>query len=177
MKTFAGMQRIKSDIDEKNHKLITNSFSMIPPMYNMPFQPLTRLMLLLLSVVLLSACDPGVLYNQIVQNDSSHDIWFYTYGSRTEPNQPAPVLDSTLVPAGVTSSIYEYAHLGTVGLFTACRSYEYDSLSSTVVSSDPLKLSINLNQPANWRYTVIDEALSGGGSCECRIVIDDGMLE
>jgi hypothetical protein len=136
-----------------------------------------RLVLALIGAGLLAACDPGVLYNQVVQNDSSHDIWVYSYGSPTDPDQPAPVLDSTLIPAGATSSIYEYSHIGTVGLFKECRSYTYDSLSSAVVSSDSLHLILDINDAANWRYTVIDETFSGGGSCECRMLIDDGMLD
>ena len=88
-----------------------------------------RLVLAMAGAGMFAACDPGVVYNQIVQNDSSHDIWVYTYGLATDPDQPAPVLDSALIPAGVTSSIYEYSHMGTVGLFTACRSFAYDSLS------------------------------------------------
>lgn len=129
--------------------------------------------LFLLTVsVFITSCDPGVKYDRIIQNSSTHDIIIYGYGIKVDSNS----IDSFYVDKYSVKSIMQYSYLGTISNFEDC-SFNYDSLSAKIMDSDSLNLLLDLNDQANWNFNVIDESFGGGGSCECRLIINDDQIK
>lgn len=126
-----------------------------------------------IAIISLAACDPGVDYKQVVQNNSSHDVWVLVHSSFPHDSVNYPPnykRDSFYVASRSEVVLYEISHIGQVTDHQDCDIHA-DSLTARIVSKSNYTLTKKLTNPANWQYNVLHEAWNKAGECECRFVI------
>lgn len=133
----------------------------------------TLLLFTVFSVVLLQSCDPGITYNQMIQNDSDFDLMFnfinpYPYAGNTHA-------DSTLIPAHSEVSIRHRGGLGRLVDFEDCDIYA-DSVRVNVLNNDTLSFVIDLYNREDWIYKVIEKD-GRGGICECPLMVSNSDIK
>lgn len=129
-----------------------------------------------LLTVMISACDPGVKYNKVVQNDSDFDLMIYIYPESKVGDGSFYEYDSLQINKHTEASIYEYNGLGQTFEFENCNTYA-DSIFATAWGNDTLDLNINLNDKSLWIFSVLDKTFKKGGTCECRVRITNDMIK
>ncbi len=136
-------------------------------------KPIFKLVSVVLLLVLAS-CDPGVSYTKIIQNDSGFDIWVKSNDSII--NGLYDKFDSIVVFKHSESTLYIYTGLGQTTEFENCDFFNV-TLYSGICGNDSLEITIDLNDKSNWQFSIFDESFKHGGTCECRLIIDDEMVE
>ena len=129
-----------------------------------------------LLTIILSACDPGVGYNKVIQNDSDFDLMIYIYPDTKVGYKSFYKFDSLQINNHTESSIYEYSGLGQTIEFEDCNTYA-DSIFAKVIQNDTMDYKINLNEKSNWIFSILDKSFKKGGTCECRIRITNDMIK
>ncbi len=129
----------------------------------------------LLLLLTLTSCDPSVNHEFVLQNDSSYDL-IVTALDSNDSFVNTTLGDSASLVAGQEVSLLIYDELGSVSQYANC-DYLFRPMKVLVVGNDSLGLNFDINDNTRWNYTVISEGRSGGGACECRIVILDSHIE
>ncbi len=140
----------------------------------MKTQSITYCLLLVIMMTLIS-CDPGVSYDKIIQNDSDHDIMLYVYRSSPDIGHYY-ISDSMKIGKHSQISVYHEGGIGSVDEYEDCSIYA-DSIKTRITDNDTLGLTLNLNNPINWMYSVLDKNYKHGGTCECRAIINNEMIK
>ncbi len=138
---------------------------------NKPF-----LLFFALFTIILTACDPGVKYTKVVQNDSDFDITVYVFPESKVGNGSFYKFDTILINNHTEVSIYELSGLGQTFEFEDCDTYA-DSIYTRVTGIDTLDIEINLNDRSQWVFSILDESFKEGGTCECRVRITNEMIK
>ena len=129
-----------------------------------------KTILLFMIMLLFTACDPGVSYSRIVQNDSDFDVKVFIAGtiySRT---------DTILIEKNITKTIFTDHGLGTVYDFTNC-DFPKDSIPMLIYFNDSTKLIPDINKLSDWNFRIIKKGtFDDGGVCECRILLTNTLL-
>jgi hypothetical protein len=125
---------------------------------------------------LLAACDPGVEYHKVIQNDSDCDLMIYIYPETRDGSGSFYVYDSLRVNKHTEAIIFDYGGLGQTFEYKDCSTYA-DSLFARPAGNDTLKLNLNLNDPLRWTFSVLDRTFKQGGTCECRARITNDMIK
>ncbi len=135
----------------------------------------TSFILTLISTGFLISCDPGVRYDKIVENNSDHDLTIYIYPDSS--NRYSYIYDSASlsIPRHSETSIAKTTRLGQTREFKDCNTYA-DSIKSKVDDNDSLKVTINIGDKANWKFTILKKAWGDGGTCECRLKITNADI-
>lgn len=123
----------------------------------------------------LSSCDPEVQYTQIVQNDSNYSIWIIANDSSQVQGYKYEK-DSFLILRNSERLLFEITGLGGTSDFENCDIYA-DSLTSRIDDDDTLNLTIDLNKNSNWTFKILKNYIGRGGICECRLIINNGMVK
>lgn len=134
----------------------------------------TSIILLTLSVFLAFSCskvveDPAVDYVQLIENKSKVSLLLVTSTSTN--------LDSAIIPIDEEYILLDLKTIGTIRHFQNCETGKLGVLSIEVEPSDSLIVNIDPNQSSNWHFTMFEEFKNGGGSGECRLVINDQNIE
>lgn len=129
-------------------------------------------LLLLAVLAFLTSCDPGVSYERIITNNSSHDIWI----KATDYTSPELVVDSFFIAKNTEQIIHAYSGLGQTSEFSNCGMPD-SALYGGLIATDTLAFSINLNEVAHWEFSVLSESFKQGGECECRLTLTDAFIE
>jgi hypothetical protein len=129
-----------------------------------------------LFTIILTACDPGVKYNKVVQNDSDFDITVYIYPESKVGDGSFYEFDSLQINNHTEASIYEVSGLGQTFEYEDCNTYA-DSILARIIGNDTLDLNINLNDKSQWIFSVLDKTFKQGGTCECRVRITNDMIK
>jgi hypothetical protein len=74
------------------------------------------------------------------------------------------------------ASIYEISGLGQTFEYKDCSTYA-DSIFASVTVVDTLDFDINLNDKSQWIFSVLDKTFKEGGTCECRVIINNDMIK
>ncbi len=125
-----------------------------------------KFLIILPLILLIYACDPGVHFERIIENKSSHDIWIKV----EQETYPAFAQDSFMIPKNSSMIVQTRGGLGRVEDFGNC-GLEAGTLSSGVFTNDTLEIQRNMNESGNWTSIVKSKAMGGGGECECRFII------
>lgn len=130
---------------------------------------------ILLFVCVLTACRKSeITYEQVIQNDSNHDLWMkiHSYGTdtidSTQFSMISYVVDSVFIPRN--SSVVLFGRSGvSLDQFSPCKTYQ-DSISTIVSDSTILQLILDPAQDTNYVFNDL-----GGNkkkkACECRMII------
>lgn len=113
--------------------------------------------------------DPAVFYIQIIENKSDLNLLLVTSVSTN--------LDSVIIPADDEYILLKVITIGSIRGFQDCETDDLGELSIEVDSSDSLIVNIDPNESSNWQFLIFEEASNGGGTGECRLVIDDQNVE
>ena len=114
------------------------------------------------------SCDPGVHFERVIENKSSHDVWIKV----NQETYPVFVQDSFMISKNSSTIVQSSGGLGRVADFNYC-GLEEGTLSSGVFTNDTLEIQRNLNENGNWSSVVKSKRFGGGGECECRFIITD----
>lgn len=137
--------------------------------------------IILLFSVALSACRKAeVKYEQVVQNDSDHDLWMqiHSFGTDTIDSTHFSVVsyvqDSIFIPK--KSSAVLFSRTGkSIDQFSICKAMQ-DSISTIAVDDASLILIKDPAQDTNYVFNDL-----GGNkkvkSCECRIILKNGSFQ
>ena len=128
-----------------------------------------------MAILLFSACDPGVSYSKVIQNNSKYDISLYTDTAYAE-TYAMYNFDTIVIEKHSIVVIASEQGIGTTNGFSSCCIFN-DSLNYKIIGFDSLYLNLDLNDCSNWVFDVIDKSAGGGGVCECRIKITDSMIK
>jgi hypothetical protein len=131
---------------------------------------------IVLFIIILTACDPGVKYNKVVQNDSDFDIMVYIFPESKVGDGSFYKFDSIRINNHTEESIYEVSGLGQTFEYDDCSTYA-DSIFVRVTGNDTLDFEFNLNDKSQWVFSILDESFKEGGICECRISITNEMIK
>ncbi len=131
-----------------------------------------RYLLFLALGVLLSSCDPGVSYERIIENNSSHDIWIITGNN----DHPGFTQDSFSISTNSEMVISSYDFLGQTSDFEDCEMVD-SSLVGGIVGNEALSISKDLNSASSWSFSVLKRTSMGGGDCECRLKLSDADID
>lgn len=113
--------------------------------------------------------DPGVNYTQVIENGSEENLLLVT-----------SIVDDTvsvIIPPDGEYVLLNAITIGHIRGYKNCETEYLGELSLKVESSDSLIVNINPNQSASWQFTIFEEGSNGGGTGECRLVIDDQNIE
>jgi hypothetical protein len=129
-----------------------------------------------LFAIILTACDPGVKYNKVVQNDSDFDITVYIFPESKVGDGSFYKYDSIRINNHTEESIYEVSGLGQTFEYDDCSTYA-DSIFARVTGNDTLDIEFDLNDKSQWVFSILDESFKDGGLCECRVIITNEMIK
>jgi hypothetical protein len=129
-----------------------------------------------LITIILTACDPGVKYTKVVQNDTDFDITVYIYPESKVGDGSFYKFDTIRINNHTEASIYEVSGLGQTFEYEDCNTYA-DSIFAGITGNDTLDVDVNLNDKSQWIFTVLDKTFKQGGTCECRVRITDDMIK
>jgi len=128
------------------------------------------------SIALFSwSCDPGVKYEQVIENASDHDLTLIIF-----PDTINPFLNyefdtfNILRQSEVVLALEE--GLGTTDGFKGCL-VPLDSAHFIVGDNDLLKVKTDITNSDFWRFRVLDKDVAGGGECECRLIITNDSIQ
>ncbi|MFZ4462720.1 MAG: hypothetical protein ACOYN5_02680 [Bacteroidales bacterium] len=130
-----------------------------------------KIVSIILIVNLVASCDPGFAYSKVIQNDSDFDVIIRVHGASIDYSA-----DSFYVSKRSEEAILLGSGLGQTFEFEDCNLYA-DSLTASVADTDTMKVLTELNDLSNWTFTVLNKTFKGGGTCECRIIINDDQIE
>jgi hypothetical protein len=131
-----------------------------------------QLILSLGLIFIISSCDPGVHFERIIVNQSSHDVWVKV----NQEVYPDFIEDSILIKKNSYSIVSARSGIGRVDDLTNC-GFPEGTLSSGVITNDTLQVQKDLNTNENWVIAVLKKNLPGGGECECRFTITDSDIK
>ena len=142
--------------------------------YTIPF-------LIFIASIIVISCElidpPGVKYSQKIQNDSDYDIIIHVHGGNIPGSSYYYAsTDSFYVNKHSVDTIMFYWEVGETYGFEDCDIYA-DSLTSEIANNDSLHLKVDLNNQSNWTFNMLHETHGGGGTCECRIIINNNQIE
>ncbi len=133
---------------------------------------------LLFAILVLSlfcACDPGVQYSQIIENQSDYTLHILPRDS-VQVRGNLLLFDSLMASPGTEIQIVDHGEIGQVAQFADCPFYS-DSIRISIEGSDSLQVKIAVHDPTTWTYRILDESFNGGGICECRLVITNTDIQ
>lgn len=122
--------------------------------------------------ILLSGCDPGVSYERIVENNTSHDIWIKKTGNLF----PEFEQDSVSIPKNSEQVISIYSGLGHTFEFENCGVPD-NTILGGIIYNDTLQIAKDLNTESNWIFSVLEQTFKQGGECECRLKLTDADIQ
>jgi hypothetical protein len=123
------------------------------------------------NLIVMNSCDPGFAYNKVIQNDSDFDVIIRVHGASIDYSA-----DSFYVSKRSEEAILVGSGLGQTFEFEDCNLYA-DSLTASVADTDTMKVLTELNDLSNWTFSVLNKTFKGGGTCECRIIINNDQIE
>ena len=123
-------------------------------------------------ILLIYSCDPGVHFERVIENKSSHDVWIKV----NQETYPAFVQDSFMITKNSSVIISSRSSLGRVSEFGDCGLID-GTLSSGVLTNDTLSIQKNVNESGNWTSIVKSKGFGGGGECECRFTITNDDIK
>jgi len=144
--------------------------------------PIRVIKLISLSVfvlILLTSCDPGVTYSRVIQNNSDFEVkvisqtkapW-YLDGKDTVYNLP----DTIIIHKNATTAIFSENSIGYVIKYQDC-DFPYEPMPAIVYFTDSIKSIPNILNVNGWNFRIIKEDRSGGGICECRLILTNDIL-
>lgn len=129
--------------------------------------------LILIHLALLSnSCDPGVTYERVIENKTTHDIWIKTADN--------PYLwftqDSFSIPKNSEQIISVFSGIGQTTQFENCGMLD-SSIFGGIIDMNTLEISKDLNAQSNWAFSVLKKTFKQGGECECRLILTDADIE
>lgn len=127
------------------------------------------------AITFMQSCDPGVSYSQIIHNNSGYDIWIINSGSTNDGYFYDANFDSVLIIKNTEQIIFTTGGLGQTTEFEDC-DVIFDSLTSRVNNFDSFFLDIDLNDKFNWTFHILNHTFKDGGTCECRLIIENEMI-
>ncbi len=129
----------------------------------------------LIFLFVLSGCDPALYSKKIIVNQSDYNVWFAIKDTGNYGN--FFIGDSFFIEKNTELLIYELNGLGRISPEVRKCEFYPDSVISGIENSDSLKLLIDITKSENWTYTEIEKFTNGGGSFECRFLIENKDIE
>jgi len=120
-------------------------------------------------IMLFAACDPGVNYSRIVQNDSDFDVKVVIRMTSYAP------IDTLVIEKKTRKTVFTQGGLGVVNDFQNC-DIPRDSIPMLIYFDNSTKLIPDINKLNEWNFKIINKNKAGGGSCECRLVLTNAIL-
>lgn len=124
--------------------------------------------------LLLSSCDQSTKHRKLVVNNSDYDLVIFPGNGSAD--YFGYISDSIFVAKRSQVVIYDGIEISRLKDYKRCNTFT-DTIRVKVVGHDSLKLTLDLNNKANWNYFVVRKDVGGGGSCECQIGIKDADIE
>ena len=119
---------------------------------------------------LITACDPGIDYCRIVQNNSDFDVKVFTAVNHYAQK------DTLVIEKNTTKTIFLDSGFGTIRGHENCNIH-IDSVPMLINFNDSTKLIPDINKLNNWSFRIIKRNRFGdGGKCECRIILTNALL-
>ena len=131
-----------------------------------------QMILVFMTALLLTACDPAVEFERVIENRSSYDIVILSQDSL----YPAYNADSGMVHAGATRVIQQFTSIGTVSKFSYCGVGEGE-IRFLVPGFDSLEVTKDPTIHDDWNYCILEVTRFQGGSCRCSLIISDATIE
>lgn len=128
---------------------------------------------LLISV--LCSCDPATGYKLVIENNTGHPLNI-SVEKDGSPKAEHYLIDSATINTNMDSAIYYYWGLGNVQRYKKCPLYD-GIITANVADDDSVHVTLDLNNPDNWRYSIQGKVVMGSGECECRLVIDSSHIQ
>lgn len=134
------------------------------------------ILLVVISFISLSSCDPGVGYSRVLQNDSQYDLELRIHRKNSSACQYVYLSDSIIIEKKSTKILDAYNGLGQTFEFENCETCA-DSIVLKVVGNPTLKSTVDLNDPNEWTFSVLKKTFKSGGICECRLIMTDDKIK
>ena len=119
----------------------------------------------------LSSCDPAVDYAMIIQNASEYEIIIIPVGTDSVWKNFEGRSDLSMAPKLATVIAKNFG-IGKVDEYEDCP-FQSDSFEMKISGIDSLKIDVDIYDPTNWTFDVLQNSTFGGGGCECRLIITD----
>lgn len=133
-----------------------------------------NIILLILSSIILISCDPGLINNYVIENQS--DYLIETKVRLKQGQRKSNSSDSIQVIKVKPKSkvkIIDYAEIGNTHDKKQFFLEEFDTISIRI---NGMKISKNINNRVNWRYEVIREELLSLDEVQYNFVIENTDL-
>ncbi len=130
-----------------------------------------NLNLFLISLItILSACDPVVSHQNIIENQSDFDLWVLRYQRFSD----SLGIDSLPLPALSEQIVWEGQGVGDADEFEDCIAW-MDSLQIIVVASDSLRVQVDPNLSTSWSFQILKS--DDISETECRLKISNELIQ
>ena len=128
------------------------------------------LLLLSCALTLLTSCDPEVHFSRIVENSSDHTILLVIQSGGNS--------DTTEIAPHQTIEFLNEHKRGRRSEYSECPFGNYETDFAFEVKGDST-LTINADSVGNknWQFSTTDKTMNGGGTCECRLIITNSMID
>ena len=130
------------------------------------------LLILGITVLLFTSCDPGFSYTKKIINSSNYDV--LVIANDTNYSYRAYDFDSLSISKHSEAVVFSDGGLGTTADYENC-DYFQDSLIVRIVGFDTLHLTVDINDSSNWKFNQISE--KSGGVAECVFLIEDKIIK
>jgi len=127
-----------------------------------------------ITIMLLSACDPGFSYTKKIVNSSNYDVLIIPSDTSRKHSYNGYGFDTLKVSMHSEVEIASDGGLGNTSPYEKC-DYFNDSLIVKIIGFDTLHLTVDINNCLNWKYTQISE--KSGGVGECEFMIEDRIIK
>lgn len=119
----------------------------------------------------LASCDPVVDYEQIIYNQTDHNISLIML--KTDSLGDKIPMDTLLISKQSEKVIYNEKGIGQVydyaycpGIYFTPNDYQTQINNDTLLGVDSI-----LEMPSKWNFEVIKDSKIKGGSCQCKLII------
>jgi len=129
-----------------------------------------------ITILSFSSCDPGLSYSKVILNDSKYDIKIISVDTPRANVYNVYEFDTLLVAKHSSEVIASEGGIGAIATYSSCNQFN-DSIYAIIVGFDSLHLNIDISDSMNWTYLIIEETNNGGGTCECRLKITNSMIK
>jgi hypothetical protein len=111
---------------------------------------------------------------EVVQNDSDYDLWLIRFYDSTKDS--LDFRDTVVIFSQQDLELSEISRLGGIYQWHNCSGRYLPIMTLQVKDQDTLQVTIDPNISENWSYIILEKDRSGGGTCECRLIISNDEI-
>jgi hypothetical protein len=127
-------------------------------------------------MMLITSCDPGRKYTEVIQNNSFYDLRLRIISDSAHSMEFFYPDDTVIIPKFTSVALGKMKSLGGVGYVEPCWIFA-DSMVLEVLNDTNRIVTFNPNYDINWRYSSDRTGMNRTGSCECRAIILNSHIE